>query len=250
LDQGRLRRRSSLARRTKLHERRRRLFQRIAAYNRNADHFLGNFDFDQLPLLNKALAGQQIGEDNLDSDEESSDFTGEESVDGDGADSDSEGSDNDNGEVEWAENLVLAMPSTLGADGCHNLGLSNLMQQEIKLREGQANDALEELRTALAEKSLLYRMKIRGRPSQKTATRSWNAIKRANGTIRKHVKTYNIAHFALLNMHANLGQFEAILKDDLKMSGDVVEENRFGQRRDTLAWFWKVGPERRDREGS
>jgi hypothetical protein len=34
------------------------------------------------------------------------------------------------------------------------------------------------------------------------------------------------------------------------MSADVVEENRFGQQRDTLAWFWRMGPERADAEGS
>ena len=153
-------------------------------------------------------------------------------------------------EAEWAEDHALVMPSRLGAEECHRLGLGNLMTQEIKLQVGQANDALEELRTALAEKSLLYRTKIRGHPSQKMSTRSWSGIKRTNGRIQKHIRKYNLARAALLSMAADIPQFKPMTSDDLKMSADVTEENRFGQRRDTLAWFWRIGPEREDEEGS
>jgi hypothetical protein len=31
-----------------------------------------------------------------------------------------------------------------------------------------------------------------------------------------------------------------IQSEDLKMSGDIVEENRMGQRNDALAWFWRL----------
>jgi hypothetical protein len=32
-----------------------------------------------------------------------------------------------------------------------------------------------------------------------------------------------------------------ITKEDMKMAGDVMEENRIGQRSSTLAWFWRLG---------
>jgi hypothetical protein len=210
---------------------------------------MGDFDFDELPLVNNAVGQDDTDEDGADSEDEGASSTEDENDDGDDA-NDIPDDDDPDEQVEWAEHLALVMPSTFTAEHCLSLGLGILMQQEIKLREGQANDALEELRTALAEKSLLYRTKIRGRPSQKTATRSWSAIKRADVKIRKHVNTYNLARTALLNMDANLGQFKAIAKEDLRMSGDVIEENRFGQRRDTLAWFWRMGPQRDDIEGS
>jgi len=54
----------------------------------------------------------------------------------------------------------------------------------------------------------------------------------------------------LVNMAAEIPQFKPLTSDDLKMSADVMEENRFGQRRDMLAWFWRMGPEREDGEGS
>ena len=36
-------------------------------------------------------------------------------------------------------------------------------------------------------------------------------------------------------------KYRAILPEDLCLSGDVVEEQRLGQRNDTLAWFWCIG---------
>jgi hypothetical protein len=249
-DQHLLRRRSSLAHRTKVVERRRRLLLKITAFNKKADQFLGDLDLDELPSTNNALGDDDTDEEGMGSEDDDAMSNEDENGNSDDPGSDVPDSDDDDEPVEWAENLLLVMPSTLGADHCLGLGLRILMEQEIQLRKGQANDALEELRTALAEKSLLYRTKIRGRPPQKTVTRSWTAVKRTDGKIRKHVKTYNLARTALLNMDANLGEFQAIVKEDLRMSGDVMEENRFGQRRDTLAWFWRMGPARDDTEGS
>jgi hypothetical protein len=195
---------------------------------------------DDLTLLNNECEDEE-------SDKEIRDSTDEDMI---SEDEDAEVTNEQEDDVEWAEDQPLLMPSRLGAEECDRLGLVKLMKQEIMLWEGQANDTLEVLRTALAEKSMLYRTKIRGWPSQKMAAHSWSAVKRVNGRIQKHVKTYNLAYHALLNMNADIPQFRAIEKDDLKMSADIVEENRFGQRRDTLAWFWRMGPERDDDEGS
>src|SRR6266481_536980 len=35
--------------------------------------------------------------------------------------------------------------------------------------------------------------------------------------------------------------YKPILLKDLTLSGDVVEENRLGQRSNVLAWFWHIG---------
>jgi hypothetical protein len=32
-----------------------------------------------------------------------------------------------------------------------------------------------------------------------------------------------------------------ITPEDMKMSGDITEENRIGQRSSVLAWFWRLG---------
>jgi hypothetical protein len=35
-----------------------------------------------------------------------------------------------------------------------------------------------------------------------------------------------------------LARYQVIKAEDLKLSGDIVEENRIRQRNDKLAWFW------------
>ena len=37
-----------------------------------------------------------------------------------------------------------------------------------------------------------------------------------------------------------LSTLHAITPEDMKMSGDVTEENHMGQRSSTLAWFWRL----------
>jgi hypothetical protein len=44
----------------------------------------------------------------------------------------------------------------------------------------------------------------------------------------------------LLEVKEELTKFQPIYPVDLKMSGDIVEENRIGQRNDALAWFWRI----------
>jgi hypothetical protein len=55
-----------------------------------------------------------------------------------------------------AENKKLALPANLGLEVCQDGGLHGLVDKEFKLREGQANDALQGLRSALREKSFLF----------------------------------------------------------------------------------------------
>jgi hypothetical protein len=37
-----------------------------------------------------------------------------------------------------------------------------------------------------------------------------------------------------------LNRYKVIGAEDLNMSGDVVEESRFGQQNDAFAWFWRL----------
>jgi hypothetical protein len=36
-------------------------------------------------------------------------------------------------------------------------------------------------------------------------------------------------------------RYKPILPQDLSLSGDVIEEQRTGQRNDALPWFWRMG---------
>ena len=156
------------------------------------------------------------------------------------------------GESEWeeegdaevpAEKVRLWLPSSFTRPERVEMGLGRVVEVEAELREGQANDALEALRAGLAEKSLRFRTEVKPAKSQKTMTRAWDSIHRADKQIRSAVRCYQLACNALKGLGAPdelLTQYKEIKKRDLKMSRDVVEENRVGQRSSELPWFWRL----------
>ena len=52
--------------------------------------------------------------------------------------------------------MSIFMPSCLEIADIQRLGLVTMASQELELRQGQANDALEGLRLALGHKTLLF----------------------------------------------------------------------------------------------
>ena len=140
------------------------------------------------------------------------------------------------------ENVPLYLPSNFKPHQRKDWGWQEFGNMELQLREGQANDSLERLRECLAEKSLRFRKDLRPAKGQKKTTRAWDSIHRVDDQIKQAVVTYRTARDAIgeLGEAADLKKFQEITKSDLKMSGDIVEENRVGQRSSILPWFWRL----------
>jgi hypothetical protein len=68
--------------------------------------------------------------------------------------------DADDEEESLPEKMLLFLPSSVELTDLHRFGLMNLATQELKLRKGQANDALDKLRLALGHKALLFRTQV------------------------------------------------------------------------------------------
>ena len=149
------------------------------------------------------------------------------------------------------ERVVLYLPSNCTLQQRKEYGLQQLGNAEYELRVGQANDSLERLRECLAEKSLRFRKGVRLAKGQKKTTRAWDSVHRVDDQIRQTVITYRTARQAIgeLGGAANLEKYQEIKKSDLKMSGDIVEENRVGQRSSVLPWFWRLDRKAKDHCG-
>ena len=150
------------------------------------------------------------------------------------------------------EKAPLYLPSTLALSQRKSLGLQELGNMELQLREGQANDLLERLRECLAEKSLKFRTEVRPANSQKKVTRAWGLVHRMDNQIKETVVMYRTARDAIgeLGGAADLKRFQEIKKSDLKMSGDIVEENRVGQKNSVLPWFWRLDRQTKEYQGN
>lgn len=139
----------------------------------------------------------------------------------------------------------ITLPSALAPGEIARLSLDAIAGVEAELRKGQINDSLEALRLALGEKSLCFRAEVRNAHSQRTSQRAWDNVHKYDSEARKHRSTYNHIRNALRRLPVEvqyLDTLQDITEDNMKMSGDITEENRFGQRSETLAWFWRQGP--------
>ena len=74
------------------------------------------------------------------------------------------------------KDLLLQMPSFIGMNLLKNSDLDDLVEEEVQLCLGQANDSLEKLRTNLGHKVVLYRMNFQSSSSVWTDTRSQSEI--------------------------------------------------------------------------
>ena len=170
-------------------------------------------------------------------------------VDDAGDDSDveleQEGVDNnDEDEVaEDPERMQLMMPSSFTRGDITRLGLESLARQELELRKGHANDALEGLRLALGHKALLWRTKVQVANTTRKRTRAWDDIKSARQQVEKNIRSYHRAQRAIINLGADketMLTYKVIRPTDLKMSGDIVDPSQLGQQNDVLSWFWRI----------
>ena len=70
------------------------------------------------------------------------------------------------------------------------MGLAALADQESRLREGQANDALHELRVALASKAVIFWTDVRHAGTYNMTTRAWGRVATADVKVQRQAAIY------------------------------------------------------------
>lgn len=151
------------------------------------------------------------------------------------------------------ESISLMLPCSIGYEHADRCGITHLIRQELELREGQANEALHNLRYELGHKALLMRTTLRNANSQRTGTRARAEVAKAITKVGQYQKTYLRARRAIRKLTpsmAILARFRPLTMEDMKMPGDWVEENRVGQRSDEMAWFWRLDLDKDVTDGS
>jgi hypothetical protein len=199
-------------------EKRRKLRMQIGAYE-NKVASLGVFDDEGYMELEPRI---DLPQDGISLEEEDSDVE-------------------DEREVDCPEFAVIFLPSKLQETERQRCGLVEMGNQEAALRIGQMNDALHSLRMALGEKSLMLRTSVRNACSQRQITRAWSNVNRLENQVQKYCRAYQQARNALAVLGVLDPHYQQITREDLKMPGDITEENRTGQRSESLAWFWRLG---------
>ena len=123
------------------------------------------------------------------------------------------------------------------------MGLATLASQELQLREGQANNALHELRVALANKAVIFRTDIRHAGTYNMTTRAWGKVASADGKVQRQAAIYCWFQKQMVALNAGskmLERYKVLKREDMKVSAAIADPNGRGHRNDTLAWFWTM----------
>jgi hypothetical protein len=140
------------------------------------------------------------------------------------------------------EASFIPLPSNLGIARCDEFGVTDLIDQEVSLREGQANDALHAVRVNLAHKAVIFRKTVRAAKSQAGTTRAWTQVRAVENVISHNVRVYSKCRKQLGKLGADqlLEKYRKLDKGDLKASTAIADPNARGQRNSTLPWFWSL----------
>jgi hypothetical protein len=142
-----------------------------------------------------------------------------------------------------AEHFSLHLPSHLGRRWCNTNAAEDLTQAELRLREGQLNDSLHQIRIALGHKSYLFRNEVRPARSQRLKTRAWGDVHDVESTVQHHARVYTRARQAIVDLGADaflLERYKVLTRQDLSVQTSVIAPHVRGQRNKSLPWFWTV----------
>ena len=142
-----------------------------------------------------------------------------------------------------AELILPPLPSYIGVDWLQELGLETLVDQELSLRQGQANDCLHKIRLALADKSMIFRQDVRHARNYNLTTQAWGQIASMNLTLNRHASLYRWCHWQMAALGADadiLIRYQELHASDLSVTTAISNPNARGHRDDRLAWFWTM----------
>ena len=135
------------------------------------------------------------------------------------------------------------LPSQFGKDILNHLAIIPFAKQEIKLREGQANDALDGLWLALSRKSVLFRPDLQHNKTKQGKYRSWAEINEVSRTARHFAQLYRFTHQRLEQLSApssTMKRYQPLEKEHLNVMTMVIDLALRGTHNQSLAWFWTI----------
>jgi hypothetical protein len=141
----------------------------------------------------------------------------------------------------FPEEVMLPLPSNIISVELRE-PLESLRLVERELQKGQANDSLEGLHVALANKSLLLLTNVNQSTTTKQSTRAWTGVQNAQTHVLSHACSYQRAWQALkcVGTPEDLLVYQKLDVKDLVTVKDITMAKCFGQESDSLAWFWRI----------
>ena len=135
-----------------------------------------------------------------------------------------------------AEDIPLYLPSSIPADKRASVCIADVHKIKERFREGQATEALTQLRLQLAKRTCAFRYKSQNADSQRSYTRFRALQDQADDKIKESQLHYTVARAALLSLRGSGGwekTLQVLRREDVRglgeralMMEEHAEENR------------------------
>ena len=138
---------------------------------------------------------------------------------------------------------MLRLPSQLKESASQDPRFAEARAEELRLRRGQANDTLHQIRILLSEKSFTLRKHVHPARAQRYKTRAWSEFHSIEANVHHHAKIYQKAWVAMIKLGASTEdqqKYKVLREEHLKVSTAIVEPNACGQRNTPMSWIWTV----------
>ncbi|KAI6042152.1 hypothetical protein EDC04DRAFT_2523337, partial [Pisolithus marmoratus] len=137
----------------------------------------------------------------------------------------------------------LPLPSKFGMDECQSMGVHQLVDMELKLCMGQANDALHGLHLALADKAVIFKSVVRPAMNYSMRTQAWQMIHSVDHSIKQYAVIYRRCQDSMIWLGASqdiLDRYQELINSDLATSAAAFTQGAHYHCTSQLPWFWTI----------
>ncbi|KAF8961701.1 hypothetical protein BDZ97DRAFT_1759716 [Flammula alnicola] len=216
-------RRPTTAQKLELANKRRQLKNRIRAFTKTGIEYLGEDAEDSIYAVEEVVVDDDVSEE--------------------------DDNETENATISAAdpEGQILPFPSAIPEDFIatlpaeHRAVIAALRQNELDIREGHGDDALDLVRTAVIHLSWQFKNKVRTARSGVQTTRAWDQVKLLNRTWKLHRRVYNHNRTVMMTLgdHDTVAiKYPFLELEHCRISTTISNPNSAGQSRDRLPWFW------------
>ena len=144
------------------------------------------------------------------------------------------------------DHAYIPLPSNIGCSKYVDLGLQNLVDMELKLQVGQANDTLQEIHIGVAEKAILFCHGLHRVSGYSKKTQAWGRVHAADYILERHGMINWNCQGAMVRLGVNeptLACYQVLRKEHLNATTSATNLNARGLRYEVLPWYFNLDME-------
>ena len=141
------------------------------------------------------------------------------------------------------DQAYIPLLSNIGQLKFIRLCSQDLVDMELQLWIGQANDILQQIQLGVAEKAVLFHHGLRPATGYIKKTGAWGRVHAANDALEGQAMIYRKCREAMVKLGANastLVRYQVLQKEHLNASTSATNPNARGLQYEVLPWYFNL----------